>query len=61
VLAAGLLVGDEDEADVIGRRRVELVERLSGAPFKEIIGCECAFEAAYFALFGTVGRHVNNR
>jgi hypothetical protein len=46
VLAAGLLVGDEDEADVIGRRRVELVERLLGAPFKEIIGCECVFGAA---------------
>jgi hypothetical protein len=44
VLAAGLLVGDEDEADVVGRSGAKLAEGLSGDSAKEILAANMCLE-----------------
>jgi hypothetical protein len=44
VLAPGLLVGDEDEADVVGRSGAKLAEGLSGDSAKEILAANMCLE-----------------
>jgi hypothetical protein len=61
-------VGDDDEIILLEDIAVLLEEILDAvlAPGllvgdKEIFGCEYTFGAAYFPLFGPIGRHVNSR